>query len=65
MVAPLLEDGDTRTRLYFGSAVVPVRDADSASTSLGRSFGVLLGFHKIYSKALLYSAMTLLEARNR
>ncbi|MCH8865800.1 MAG: hypothetical protein IID58_03005 [Proteobacteria bacterium] len=65
MVAPLLEDGDTRTRLYFGSAVVPVRDADSASTSLGRGYGVLLGFHKLYSKALLCSAKTLLVARNR
>ena len=44
------------TRLYFGSAVVPVVSAKSRTRSLGFVFRVLLGFHKLYSRALLYSA---------
>lgn len=43
------------TRLYFGSAVVPKVDRDG-STSLGASFGLLLGFHTLYSRALLGAA---------
>jgi hypothetical protein len=53
MVAPL---NDQRTRLYFGSAVVPVRDSNTGKTSMGFVFQTLLGFHKIYSILLLYSA---------
>lgn len=50
--------GQAGTRLYFGSAVVPARrgKAGAESTSLGPVFGVLLGFHKLYSRALLTSA---------
>jgi len=65
MVSPMFEDGGARTRLYFGSAVVPVRSPESAKTSLARGFGFLLGFHKIYSEALLYSARSLLETHNQ
>jgi hypothetical protein len=52
MVVPA-ENG---TRLYFGSAVVPVQDRKTGKPSLGFLFRALLGFHKIYSVLLLYSA---------
>jgi hypothetical protein len=44
------------TRLYFGSAVVPHRNSKDGKPSLGFFFQVLLGFHKIYTVLLLYSA---------
>lgn len=43
------------TRLYFGSAIVPVRSR-SGQTTLGFAFNSLLGFHKLYSRALLRAA---------
>jgi len=43
---------DARTRLYFGSAVVPRRNSKTGKPSPG--FQALLGFHKIYSVLLLY-----------
>ena len=49
MVAPAA-DGQ-RTRLYFGSAVVP-----GSTGQLGWSFRLLLGFHKRYARALLRAA---------
>jgi hypothetical protein len=52
MVVPV-EHG---TRLYFGSAVVPHRVSKDGTPSLGFFFNALLGFHKIYSVLLLYSA---------
>lgn len=52
MVAPLASG----TRLYFGSAVVPVRDPRSGQSRLGFGFTALLGFHKVYSRVLLSSA---------
>lgn len=53
MVAPLADGG---TRLYFGSAVVPRVDARSGKAGLGFGFRALLGFHKLYSLALLAAA---------
>jgi hypothetical protein len=53
MVAP---SGNGMTLLYFGSAVVPVRDPTTGRGSLGLLFSALLGFHKLYSLALLLSA---------
>lgn len=44
------------TRLYFGSAVVPHRTSKDGKPSLGFFFQALLGFHKIYTVLLLYSA---------
>jgi hypothetical protein len=44
------------TRLYFGSAVVPVTGVKSGTRSLGLAFPLLLGFHKLYSRALLFAA---------
>ena len=43
------------TRLYFGSAVVPGVSKSGART-LGPVFRALLGFHKLYSQALLFAA---------
>ena len=48
--------GHARTRLYFGSAVVLIRNSKTGTRSLGSVFQVLLGFHKVYSILLLYSA---------
>ena len=48
-----------RTRLYFGSAVVPRVDAVNLSTrksGMSIVFKSLLGFHKLYSRALLSAA---------
>ena len=44
------------TRLYFGSAVVPVIDKTTGKSSLGLAFKLLLGFHRLYSRVLLGSA---------
>jgi hypothetical protein len=44
------------TRLYFGSAVVPVRNASTGKSEIGFVFKALLGFHKLYSRALLSAA---------
>ena len=52
MIAP---SGDAATRLYFGSAVVPVHD-ESGQPRMGRSYSALLGFHKLYSRVLLQAA---------
>lgn len=43
------------TRLYFGSAVVPVGVGSSAGR-LGFPFNALLGFHQLYSRVLLGGA---------
>jgi hypothetical protein len=45
-----------RTRLYFGSAVVPAVNPSTGKRSMGFVFKALLGFHKLYSRALLSAA---------
>lgn len=45
-----------RTQLYFGSAVVPVKNPKTGKSSLGFLFVILLGFHQLYSYFLLYFA---------
>jgi len=45
-----------RTQLYFGSAVVPVKNPKTGKSSLGFIFLILLGFHQVYSFLLLYFA---------
>ncbi len=62
MVCPLTSDGHTKTRLLFGSAVTPVRNPKTEKMALGFGFRALLGFHKIYSRALLCSAKSRLNA---
>ena len=49
------------TRLYFGSAVVPELDAKTGQSSYGFGFHALLGFHRLYSRALLRSAVSRLS----
>jgi hypothetical protein len=54
MIAPV--NGSTQTRLYFGSAIVPIRNSKTGKLSLGFIFQALLGFHRVYSVLLLYFA---------
>lgn len=63
MVAPLGQGSGTR--LYFGSAVVPVVDARSGRPALGAPFRALLGFHKLYSRVLLRAAAARVSRRLR
>jgi hypothetical protein len=56
MVAPVTDQGHATTRLYFGSAVVPRKNARTGQIGLGRAYRSLLGFHKLYSRALLSAA---------
>ena len=49
-------DSAPQTCLYFGSAVVPIRDWKTGKPSLGRGYQALLGFHKVFSVLLLYSS---------
>jgi hypothetical protein len=53
--AELLGGGES-TRLYFGSAVVPLHPDGRKDRALGVAFHLLLGFHKLYSRALLRAA---------
>ncbi|MEO6623733.1 MAG: hypothetical protein ABIN37_02715 [Burkholderiaceae bacterium] len=56
MCAPLQAlDGQARTSLYFGSAVVP-RRSKAGAREMGAAFHALLGFHRLYSRLLLGSA---------
>lgn len=45
-----------RTRLYFGSAVVPRPGPGGGTRGMGWPFHALLGFHRLYSRALLLAA---------
>ena len=54
MVSAAPEPG--RTRLYFGSAVVPAVNRSRGKPSMGFVFRASLGFHKLYSRALLSAA---------
>jgi hypothetical protein len=64
MVVPVQSSGAATTRLYFGSAVVPIVNKASGQARLGFAFRALLGFHKLYSKVLLRAASSRL-ARSR
>jgi len=45
-----------RTLLQFGSAVAAARDRRTGGEALGGGFGLLLGFHVLYSQLLLNAA---------
>jgi hypothetical protein len=62
MVAPITVGNVAGTRLYFGSAVVPVTNRKTGKAELGLVFRAMLGLHKIYSIILLRSAMVRLQA---
>lgn len=53
--------GDS-TRLYFGSAVVPIRIKQTEERRKENAFSVLLQFHKLYSQILLSSAKSRLSS---
>jgi len=63
MVIPANTNNGTRTRLYFGSVVVPVRNSKTGKLSLGFGVQALLGFHKIYSMLLLNSAKSRIKRK--
>ena len=46
----------TSTRLYFGSAVVPMKNKTTGARKMGFAFHALLGFHRLYSRLLLSAA---------
>lgn len=48
--------GQPGTRLYFGSAVVPVKDRRTGEARMSGVFRALLSFHKVYSRILLHDA---------
>lgn len=56
MVAPARHEGPGRTRLFFGSALVPRTDIRSGRKTLGAGLGAMLWFHRLYSRALLAAA---------
>ncbi len=53
MTEPLASEGRPGMRLYFGSAVVPVAGTATRKPKMGNAFNLLLGFHRLYSRALL------------
>jgi hypothetical protein len=57
----MVEPDGPRTRLYFGSAVLPTRDRRSGKAVLGWPARALLGFHRRYSVALLRAAVRALD----
>jgi hypothetical protein len=61
MVAAIPGDAPATTRLYFGSAVVPIRDKTSGQPRMGAAFRAMLGFHKLYSRVLLRAACSRLK----
>jgi hypothetical protein len=61
MSAPVDVNGSPGTRLYFGSAVVPVLDRRTGQATMGFVFRALLGFHKLYSRMLLRAAVARLK----
>jgi hypothetical protein len=65
MVAPGQAGRGPGTRLYFGSAVLPVVDRATGASQVSAGFRALLGFHHRYSEVLLYSARARLEADGR
>ena len=54
-----------RTRLYFGSAVVLAVNPATGKSKMGFVFKALLGFHELYSRALLSAAAARLSRANR
>ena len=63
MVESVVEQGAPKTRLYFGTGIVPVSHRKSGGRRLSSGFSVLLPFHRLYSRALLRAARARLAAR--
>ena len=58
------ENGVAVTRLYFGTAVVPVIDGKTGRQRLSFFFRALLPFHQRYARALLRAARSRLASRD-
>ncbi len=58
------EAGVGGTRLYFGSAVVPLRAGAGGRSGMGWGFHALLGFHRLYARLLLGAARSRLLQRS-
>ena len=56
MAKPANRAKNIRTELFFGTAIAPRMNPKSGELSIGIGFQALLGFHKLYSRLLLYSA---------
>ncbi|NND00524.1 MAG: hypothetical protein HKN85_10115 [Gammaproteobacteria bacterium] len=65
MTAPCKTQTNNHTMLFFGSAIVPVTDRNTGKQRLGLIYKALLGFHKLYSVALLSAARTSLIKKNK
>lgn len=63
MTAPGADASKHGTRLYFGSAVVPITDRKSGNSTMSFAFRALIGFHKLYSRGLLRAAASRLDSR--
>jgi hypothetical protein len=59
----MVEARGTGTGLYFGSVVTSRRNGRSGRQELGGVFRSLLGFHRLYSRALLAAARSKLRRR--
>ncbi len=60
----IVDSNGHSTRLYFGSAVVPIVDKITGESRMGLLFKSLLGFHRLYSRSLLRSAFSRLTYKN-
>ena len=68
MVSAAAAEAPGGTRLYFGSALLSARNASvgkNGKPALGFVFKALLGFHNLYSRALLRAATARLEQTSR
>lgn len=65
MVERIGTEHEPRTRLYFGSAIVPVTDPKTGARRLGFAFQSLLGFHTLYSVLLLRTARARVSREQR
>jgi len=62
MIEPGFEKGAAKTRLYFGTGIVAVKNK-SGGRGLSLFFRALMPFHKLYARALLRAAHARLVAR--
>ncbi|MDD7973865.1 hypothetical protein [Roseinatronobacter alkalisoli] len=52
-IATISGDKSMQTLLYFGSGITAAKNSDTGRLSIGPVFKALMGFHKLYSRALL------------
>jgi len=50
------EDAGDHTNLYFGIAILPMRTDKNGKPAMSHISIVLMGFHQLYARALLYLA---------